>query len=122
MIRRPPRSTLFPYTTLFRSLIFASLVLTGMLMFLVPIFVKIFSQLNGDLPTLTQYVMTVSNGLRHYWFVVFPGIGGLIFGIRRYKRTESGRRFWDRTKLRIPMKIGEVVLKVTMARFSRTLA
>jgi type IV pilus assembly protein PilC len=103
-------------------LIFASLVLAGMLMFLVPIFVKIFGQLGGDLPTLTQYVMTVSNALRSYWFVIFPGVAGLIFGIRRYKRTESGRQLWDRTKLSIPMKIGEVVLKVTMARFSRTLA
>ncbi len=29
---------------------------------------------------------------------------------------------WDRIKLKIPMKIGQVVLKVTMARFSRTLS
>src|SRR5213083_2188948 len=36
---------------------FATLVLTGMLMFLVPIFVKIFSDLGGELPTLTQYVV-----------------------------------------------------------------
>ena len=33
-----------------------------------------------------------------------------------------GRRRWDRLKLRLPMKIGDVVLKVTMARFSRTLS
>lgn len=37
-------------------LTFASIVLAGMLMFLVPIFTKIFSQLNGDLPTLTPKV------------------------------------------------------------------
>src|SRR5438445_2261380 len=29
MIRRPPRSTLFPYTTLFRSLLFAGLSYVG---------------------------------------------------------------------------------------------
>ena len=45
-----------------------------------------------------------------------------VFAIRRWKRSENGRRIWDRLKLRIPMKVGEVVLKVTMARFSRTLA
>jgi type IV pilus assembly protein PilC len=103
-------------------LTFASLVLVGMLMFLVPIFVKIFDDLGGELPTLTQYVLTVSNALRNWWFVIFPGIGGLIFGIQRFKRSEPGRQLWDRAKLRIPMKIGDVVLKVTMARFSRTLA
>jgi type IV pilus assembly protein PilC len=103
-------------------LLFASLVLVGMLMFLVPIFVKIFDQLGGDLPTLTQYVLTVSNALRSYWFIIFPAIGLSVFGIRRFKRSEPGRQLWDRTKLRIPMRIGDVVLKVTMARFSRTLA
>jgi type IV pilus assembly protein PilC len=103
-------------------LTFASLVLTGMLMFLVPVFVKIFDDLGGSLPTLTQYVLTVSNGLRSYWFVIFPTIGATIYGVRRFKRSEPGRQLWDRIKLRIPMKIGDVVLKVTMARFSRTLA
>ncbi|MGH3081408.1 MAG: type II secretion system F family protein [Gaiellaceae bacterium] len=38
------------------------------------------------------------------------------------KRTEKGKQVWDRLKLKIPMKIGAVVLKVTMARFSRTLS
>src|SRR5436309_1432344 len=50
---------------------FATLVLTGMLMFLVPIFVKIFSDLGGELPTLTQYVVNASNLLRNYWFIIF---------------------------------------------------
>src|SRR5207247_553090 len=103
-------------------LIFATLVLIGLLMFLVPVFVKIFAQLNGQLPTLTQYVVGASNQLRHHWYIIFPAFFGIIFGIRRAKRTETGRQFWDRTKLKIPMKIGDVVLKVTMARFSRTLS
>jgi type IV pilus assembly protein PilC len=116
--RRVKGAMLYPTMVL----IFASLVLTGMLMFLVPIFVKIFKQLGGDLPTLTQYVLTVSNLLRNDWFIIFPLIGATIFGVRKYKKTEQGRQVWDRIKLKIPMKIGDVVLKVTMARFSRTLS
>src|SRR5215216_348904 len=73
-------------------LIFATLVLIGMLMFLVPVFVKIFADLGGDLPTLTQWVVKASNLLRNNWFIIIPGM------------------------------IGSVVLKVTMARFSRTLS
>ena len=103
-------------------LCFATLVLIGMLMFLVPVFVHIFAQLGGQLPTLTRYVVSVSNLLRHDWFILFPLAGLAGWGIRRYKRTESGRQLWDRIKLRLPMKIGDVVLKVTMARFSRTLS
>jgi type IV pilus assembly protein PilC len=103
-------------------LIFATLVLIGMLMFLVPIFVKIFSQLGGELPTLTQWVVAASDLMRTRWFIIIPGIFGAIAGFRRWKKTESGRKIWDRIKLRIPMRIGQVVLKVTMARFSRTLS
>jgi type IV pilus assembly protein PilC len=103
-------------------LIFATLVLIGMLMFLVPVFVNIFAQLGGDLPTLTAWVVKFSDFLRGNWYIVFPVLGGVIFGIRKFKRTEQGRRLWDRIKLKIPMKIGQVVLKVTLARFSRTLS
>jgi type IV pilus assembly protein PilC len=103
-------------------LIFATLVLVGMLMFLVPVFVNIFAQLGGQLPTLTQWVVNASNLLKTKYYVIFPAVAAVVFGIRKYKKTEAGRQLWDRIKLKIPMKIGQVVLKVTMARFSRTLS
>ena len=103
-------------------LTFATLVMTGLLMFLVPIFVKIFDQLHGQLPALTQGVLHVSNLLRGYWFIIFPVMGISIFSFFRWKKTEPGRQAWDRFKLKIPMSIGSVVLKVSMARFSRTLS
>jgi type IV pilus assembly protein PilC len=101
---------------------FATLVLIGMLLFLVPIFVKIFNQLNGQLPTLTQYVLMASNALRHYWFIIFPGAGGTIFGFFRWKKSSFGRPVWDRLRLHFPIRIGDTILKITMARFSRTLS
>jgi type IV pilus assembly protein PilC len=101
-------------------LIFATLVLTGMLLFLVPFFTKVFATLGGKLPTLTLYVVACSNFLKHDWYVVI-GVGlSVFFGFKKWKKTEHGRRNWDRIKLKIPMKIGDVVLKITMARFSRT--
>jgi type IV pilus assembly protein PilC len=115
--RRVKGAMLYPTMVL----TFATLVLVGLLMFLVPVFVKIFGQLGGELPTLTQYVVSASNVLRHQWYILFPALGGLIFGLRKYKKTEAGGKQWDRIKLKIP-KIGPVVLKVTMARFSRTLS
>jgi type IV pilus assembly protein PilC len=103
-------------------LCFATLVLIGMLMFLVPVFVHIFSQLGGQLPTLTQYVVYGSDFLRNYWFIVIPSLIASPFIFNKWKSTESGRKIWDRFKLKVPMKIGDTVLKVTMARFSRTLS
>ena len=101
---------------------FASLVLVAMLMFIVPIFAKIFVDLGGQLPLLTRVVVHASNLLRNQWYIVFPLIALTIWGGLRYKRTESGRQAWDRIRLRIPMRIGDTVLKVTMARLLRTLA
>jgi type IV pilus assembly protein PilC len=101
---------------------FASLVLVAMLMFIVPIFARIFTDLHGQLPLLTRIVLAASNVLRDRWYIVFPLIGLLVWGGLRYKKTESGRQLWDRFKLRIPVKIGEVVRKVVMARLLRTLA
>ena len=46
-----------------------------MLLFLVPIFVKIFKQLNGQLPTLTQCIVNASDLLRSRWYIIFPAIG-----------------------------------------------
>jgi type IV pilus assembly protein PilC len=103
-------------------LIFATLVLAGMLMFLVPIFVKIFQELGGQLPTLTQYVVTASNILKNYWFIILPSIPAGIWGFKKWKATESGRQKWDTFKLKLPMRPPDTVLKVTMARFSRTLS
>jgi type IV pilus assembly protein PilC len=103
-------------------MIFATLVLIGMLLFLVPVFVRIFAELGGELPKLTQIVVGASNVMRGNWYIIFPAAIGAGFGVRKAKRTEKGRQVWDRTKLRIPMRIGDTVRKITMARFSRTLS
>ena len=101
-------------------LIFATLVLTGMLLFLVPFFAKVFKTLGGKLPTLTLYVVMLSDFIKSDWWVILILGVGATFGFKRWRKTEHGRRNWDRLKLKLPMKVGDVVLKITMARFSRT--
>jgi type IV pilus assembly protein PilC len=97
-------------------------VLIGMLLFLVPVFVDMFAQLHGELPTMTKIVVAASEFLRHRFYIVFPVIGFLIFGFFRGKKTEQGRRIWDRVRIRAPVGIGKVIVKIGMARFSRTLS
>jgi len=101
-------------------LIFATLVLTGMLLFLVPFFSKVFLTLGGKLPTLTQWVVNASNFIKADWYLILIVGVGATFGFKKWRKTEHGKRNWDRFKLKLPMKIGDVVLKITMARFSRT--
>jgi type IV pilus assembly protein PilC len=101
---------------------FAFLVLTFMLMFIIPVFKNVYDELGGSLPKPTQIMIGMSHALRSYWFVIFPAIALLVYGFLRWKKSERGRPVWDRFKLRIPMRIGDVVQKIALARFSRTLS
>src|SRR5581483_5133927 len=103
-------------------LTFATLVLIFMLLFIVPVFQNVFSSLGGQLPTPTKIVIGASHIMRNFWFIIFPALGFGIWSFRRWLRSEPGRQVWDRFRLRIPMKIGDVVQKVALARLSRTLA
>jgi type IV pilus assembly protein PilC len=71
---------------------------------------------------LTQIVVNLSDILRNYYFIVFPVMGAMIYGFFRLKQTDRGRRVWDAFRMRIPFGVGAIVVKVGMARFSRTLS
>jgi type IV pilus assembly protein PilC len=102
--------------------VFAIMVMMGMLLFIIPIFANMYKDLGGELPSLTRLMMGVSGVLKGYWFIVFPAFILLIWALVRLKNTEQGRRGWDRMKLKLPMKVGPVIQKIAVARFSRTLA
>jgi len=100
---------------------FALLTLTILLIFIVPIFAGLYKDLGGELPLLTSIVISVSNILTSLWgIVVYLMLGVAFFLFLRWRKTESGRKIWGRISLKIPLKIGAVVQKVALARFSRT--
>jgi type IV pilus assembly protein PilC len=101
---------------------FAVLVLIGLILFIIPVFAKMYADLGGQLPLLTRTMVGLSNFMRGWWYIVFPAAIAIVWGLRRYKRTTQGRELWDKTKLRIPLKIGPIIQKIAVARFSRTLA
>jgi type IV pilus assembly protein PilC len=101
---------------------FAIMVMIGMLLFIIPIFANMYKDLGGQLPGLTRMMMGVSDMLKGYWFIIFPVIFLTIWGLVRLKNTEQGRRSWDRFKLKLPMKLGPIIQKIAVARFSRTFA
>jgi len=102
--------------------VFAVLVMIGMLLFIIPIFAGMYKDLGGELPSLTRLMMGISNLLKGYWFIIFPVLILLAWALVRLKNTEQGRKGWDRIKLKLPMKLGPVIQKIALARFSRTLA
>jgi type IV pilus assembly protein PilC len=103
-------------------LVFAILAASFMLIFIVPVFATMFEDLGGTLPLPTRIAMGISDILTSFYGVlVYAAMGAAVFGFLRWKNTENGRRVWGRISLRIPAKIGDVVQKVALARFARTL-
>ncbi len=102
--------------------VFAIVVLFALTIFVIPVFGAMYNDLGGQLPLLTRIMVAASDFLRGFWFVVFPAMFLIIYGLKRLKNTKVGRETWDKTKLRLPMKLGPIVQKIAVSRFSRTLA
>src|SRR5829696_7826986 len=99
---------------------FAFVVLFALVAFLVPVFEKIFKDFGGELPTITKFTVWLSHMLTQRWYVMAAVTFGIVWLFRYWKRSDRGRVQWDRLKLKFPMKIGGIVQKVALARFSRT--
>jgi len=103
-------------------MVFAFSVLIALVVFLVPVFVGTFKQFGGDLPTITKFTVGLSKAMTGYWYAFILGGFGISWSFKKWKATDGGRKMWDTFKLRIPMKIGDIVQKIALARWSRTLS
>ena len=91
-----------------------------MLMVVIPVFAKMFSDFGGELPGPTRVVMGLSDFLRVYWWTILGGGAALFLAIKTYRNTASGRLAIDRLLLRLPI-LGSVLRKSAVSRFTRTL-
>jgi type IV pilus assembly protein PilC len=118
-LRRQVRAAMV-YPTL--VITFAVTIMLALVAFLIPVFVNVFKQFPGKLPALTQFMVNFSHALTHQWFLFIFVVGGLAGGFVAFRRSDWGKPYWDRAKLKFPLKIGEVIQKVAIARWSRTLS
>jgi general secretion pathway protein F len=88
--------------------------------FVIPRFATIFADLGQAIPLPTQILLTVSEGLRVYWWVGALAILAGVLAWRMWTATPAGRMQWDQTLLRLPL-LGRLSIKVETARFTRTL-
>ena len=101
--------------------VFAVMVLIGMILFIIPVFAGIFKDLGGQLPALTRFMIALSDGMRSYWYLIILVPIVIAFLFRKWKSTNRGQYMWDSIKLHFPMRIGDIVRKIAVARFARTL-
>lgn len=100
------------------------LMLTGglsiiiLLTYVLPKFSVIFAEIGGSLPLPTQLLLSFSDGMKTYWWIVLGAAAAFSVTFSKYIRSENGRRHWDALKLKL---LGELITKLETARFCRTL-
>ena len=98
-----------------------SLIMSGMLLFVVPQFKSIYAQLGGSLPMPTRVLLALSEIFKKYWYIVIAAVFAGRFFFRRWKATPNGREAVDAFKLRVPV-FGTLFHKTALARFAGTLS
>jgi len=88
--------------------------------FVIPRFATIFSDMGQAIPLPTQIILTFSQFVRGYWWVGLGMIAAIYFGLKMYTQNEERRWRWDRFKLRWAV-VGDLIKKIEVARFARTL-
>jgi type IV pilus assembly protein PilC len=99
----------------------AILLATGMIIWIVPVFASIYSDFGAKLPGPTQFLVNLSNAIRHNSLVFVACLFGVGFTFVKWKKTEAGAYRWDGFILKMPV-IGDLVRKVALARFASTFA
>lgn len=95
-------------------------VLILMMVFVIPKFEELLRGAGQELPGPTQFVIDMSHFFQHYIHLILGGIFAFVYTLRRYLKTDEGRRFFDYYALKLPL-FGPMLLKVAVARFSRTM-
>ena len=96
-------------------------VVTLLLLKVIPTFQKMFADMGGELPGPTQVVVGMSEFMQNYWWVLGVIVAAMVIGLKMFYKTEKGHWTIDALLLKAPL-IGNVLRKVAVAKFTRTLA
>ena len=91
-----------------------------LILFVIPVFKDIFSGFGAELPFPTRVLIGISDTLRHYIIYILAAGGGVVWGLKKYIKTEKGQERIDELSLNLPV-VGILLKKVAIAKFTRTL-
>lgn len=100
--------------------LFLIILVTFVVSFIVPRFAELYSDLSIKLPHLTQMVIAMSLGARHWAIGIVLLLVLAAFGLRTAWHSPAFRMGWDRVKFRLPIA-GQLLLKFSVAEFARSL-
>lgn len=102
-------------------IIVAIAVVIVMLEVVIPQYTSMFADLGTELPKITQMVVKMSDGLKAYWFIIFPMMGAIVFGIITFSKTDQGKHFFGKIAIQLPLT-KNITVKSASALMSRTLS
>src|SRR5690242_13006902 len=111
---------IYPIAVIVISIIVISIIM----IVVIPAFKNIFEGLLGPgerLPWLTEFVVTISQFMASYWWLIAIVIGITVFAMKAWYKTDKGLHFIDGLTLKLPI-LGQIMRKIAVARFSRTLS
>jgi len=100
---------------------FCTLVVIGLLIFILPRFERIYAGKGAVLPGPTRLLLALSHGMADYWYLVLTGAVGAVVGAVAFLRSPRGREFMDTVRVRMPV-VGKMYRKAYLARSLRTMA
>lgn len=92
-----------------------------LLTFIMPTFVGMFEESGVELPLPTRILMSISNFMQTYWYIVISGTAAMIYGMLRIFKSDVARIYIDTLKFKIPVLSG-TTKKIITSRFTRTLS
>ncbi|MBI5043478.1 MAG: type II secretion system inner membrane protein GspF [Nitrospirae bacterium] len=95
-------------------------VLSFIFTFVLPQVVRVFEDMHQSLPLLTLILISATNFMRSYWWLIIMIIGGIVFYIRKRLNTPEGRMRFDGLVIRLPI-FGKLIRMIAISRFTRTL-
>ena len=102
-------------------LVIAALVVGVILVFVIPVFQKMFADFGGALPVPTQIVVGISNFVKGNIHYIIGAVVVFVFAFKRFYSTEKGRVLVDDIMLKLPV-FGSLLRKVAVAKFTRTMS
>ena len=94
---------------------------TFLLVKVIPTFKDIYAGFGAALPGPTEFMIDLSDIVKHYLLLLIAGAGLMVWGWFYFIKTKSGREFWDGRRIKLPI-FGVIAHKICLARFTRTLA
>jgi len=95
------------------------LIVTALIIFVIPVFQKLYSQLHVPLPGPTLALIFVSTVVRQYWWIALPSLVLTIFTALKLRKVPSIKARLDIFKLKMPV-FGRLNRMVAVSRFVRT--